>query len=226
MRSQSPAQIYNSHLRAHGQDGSHRIYATFNFEEHISPDRKPFGQLLVLNDETLAPETTLKRTLHKKESIIIIPLVGALEYDLEGDEKQAMIPGEAWIVPSAENSISVRNPYDDELVNFLYLAFSAPLSATIPVVEIKLEEGNILHPFAGNFGGLFCYMGIYDSRKEDIYKVRKSGHGLFVFVINGAFEVSGRLLEERDGLALWNVEETDFEALSDNAILLVIEVPL
>ncbi|MGQ3088123.1 pirin family protein, partial [Flavobacterium sp.] len=169
---------------------------------------------------------TLKRTLRKKESIIIIPLVGALEYDLEGDEPQAIIPGEAWILPSADSSVCVRNPYDDELINFLYLAFSAPLSATIPVVEIKLEEGNVLHPFAGNFGGVFCYMGIYDCRKEDIYKVRRPGHGIFVFVINGAFEVSGRLLEERDGLAMWNVEETDFESLSNNAILLVIEVPL
>lgn len=226
MKSQSPAQIYKSHLRGHTEDGSHRVYAIFNFDDFYSPDRKPFGQLLAVNDETLAPETTLKRKLHDKESIVIVPLVGAIEY-IADNKKQAIIPGEAWIIPAAENNtISIKNPYDDELVNFLYIVFSAPLSASIPVVEIKLEEGNVLHPFAGNFGGVFCYMGIYDGRKEDVYKVKKAGHGLFVFVINGAFEVLGRLLEERDGLALWDVEEVDFEALSGNAILLIMEVPL
>ncbi|MBS1608465.1 MAG: hypothetical protein JSS70_06850 [Bacteroidetes bacterium] len=37
------------------------------------------------------------------------------------------------------------------------------------------------------------------------------------------FEVEGHLLHVRDGLALWNTEQVGMEALSNDAILLVIE---
>ena len=50
--------------------------------------------------------------------------------------------------------------------------------------------------------------------------------GAFVFVIEGAFEVQGTLLHERDGLALWKTEEVEMEALSNEAIILVIELTL
>jgi redox-sensitive bicupin YhaK (pirin superfamily) len=47
-----------------------------------------------------------------------------------------------------------------------------------------------------------------------------------VYVIEGAFEVQYRLLHARDGLALWEAERVEWEALSNDAILLVLEVPL
>ena len=50
-------------------------------------------------------------------------------------------------------------------------------------------------------------------------------NGFFAFVIEGAFELEGRLLHARDGLALWNLEKIEWEALSGGAILLVLQVP-
>ncbi|MBP6024431.1 hypothetical protein [Ferruginibacter sp.] len=35
-----------------------------------------------------------------------------------------------------------------------------------------------------------------------------------------------RLLHAKDGLAIWNTGEIDFEALSNNAILLLLEIPV
>jgi hypothetical protein len=37
--------------------------------------------------------------------------------------------------------------------------------------------------------------------------------------------VQGRLLENRDALSLWDTEEIDMEALSNDAVILLIEVP-
>jgi hypothetical protein len=39
-------------------------------------------------------------------------------------------------------------------------------------------------------------------------------------------EVQYRLLQAGDGLALWNLAEIEMEALSKEAIILVMEVPL
>lgn len=45
-------------------------------------------------------------------------------------------------------------------------------------------------------------------------------------MLEGAFEVQGTLLHARDGLALWETDEVEMEALSNDAIILLVELPL
>lgn len=70
------------------------------------------------------------------------------------------------------------------------------------------------------------YIGLYDGRKKGNYTLQNPKNGLFTFVANGAFEFENRLLESRDGLSISRITSVDFEALSENAILLVMEIPL
>ena len=71
------------------------------------------------------------------------------------------------------------------------------------------------------------FIGRYAGRAEDRYQPRERKNGVFVFVLSGVFEVQNRLLHQRDGLSLTNVQngEVDFEALSNDAVLLLLEVP-
>ena len=69
-------------------------------------------------------------------------------------------------------------------------------------------------------------IGKYAGREESLYELSKGGNGLFVFVIQGAFEVQYRLLHPRDGLALWEADAIELEALSNDAIIFVVEIPL
>ena len=66
--------------------------------------------------------------------------------------------------------------------------------------------------------------GLDYGREESIYKVKNAGNCLYIFVIEGAFEVDNKLMEARDGLAIWNADEIEFEALSNDAMLLIFEV--
>ena len=70
------------------------------------------------------------------------------------------------------------------------------------------------------------HFGVFDGRREAEYRLENPENGIFAFVINGAFELENRLLEARDGLALWDTDKLELEALSENAILLLLEVPL
>lgn len=55
--------------------------------------------------------------------------------------------------------------------------------------------------------------------------MKSEQNSLFVFIIQGVFEVQGRLLHARDGLGLWNeANEIELEALSNDAIILLIEL--
>lgn len=70
------------------------------------------------------------------------------------------------------------------------------------------------------------FIGLFDGRKEGTFTLKNPRNGVFAFVLSGAFEIEDRLLEAKDGLALKVTHKIEWEALSENAILLVIEVPL
>jgi hypothetical protein len=218
---QSPARIYKSQQRGYKENENHRLLATFNFETYQNENRIPFGRLLVLNDETLAPGFTIQREVPQGILALIIPLVGGPEYTTP-DGSLHVIPGEAAYISGGP--LSIKNPYENELVNFLYMEFKSdePHQKTS---NINLDIRNTLHSFLNN-DSIKGFMGIFDGRQETLYQSQNPQNGLFIFVINGAFEVQGRLLEERDGLALWDSPEADMEALSENAIILLFELPV
>jgi len=222
---QSPAHIYTAKQRGHIETDRHRLIATLNFGAYADATRKPFGALTVVNDETLAPLMPITRRLDDTTAMLVIPLVGALHYSL-GAKEQELVPGEAVVLLpySKGTTVTFSNPYEADLINFLYINLKSNGSKGFGVSHINLDIRNTLHPFTQL--GICGYMGIFDGRNEVLYPVNNTANGLFAFVVNGAFEVNGRLLEERDALALWETDAADIEALSDNAIILLLEVPL
>ena len=81
----------------------------------------------------------------------------------------------------------------------------------------------------GSFNELFsipsCRLSIgqFQGRDEAVHVL--NGKGCFYYVLAGAFEIQERLLHAGDGLALWDIEQVDLEALSNNAVLLVLDLP-
>ena len=52
----------------------------------------------------------------------------------------------------------------------------------------------------------------------------KFNQNTFIYVISGAFEVNERLLETGETICFWDTHLIEFEALSKNAVFLMIEV--
>ncbi|MEO5593159.1 MAG: hypothetical protein ABIR15_06605 [Chitinophagaceae bacterium] len=75
-----------------------------------------------------------------------------------------------------------------------------------------------------NFHPPFLLENLMDEKKQIICQKNKNA-GLFAFVIKGAFEMEGRLPHARDGWALWDTGAAEMKALSNDAIILVIELP-
>ena len=150
----------------------------------------------------------------------------------------------------AGTTIELGNPYEEELVNFLHLWFkhsSPPWSEspwfvsprTIPnppqqvAFDLNNHKDKLIELPTGQespapvnrlFGKQF--IGKFTGRTEITHTITPPYNGLFVFVIEGAFEVQYRLLHARDGLALWDLQEVEFEALSNDAIILVTEIAI
>ena len=67
-------------------------------------------------------------------------------------------------------------------------------------------------------------VGKFSGRAETVYHSKQSSANVFVFVLEGAFEVEGRLLHARDGLALWQTTAVEMEALSNDALVMLVEM--
>ncbi|WP_188556306.1 pirin family protein [Hymenobacter glacieicola] len=68
-------------------------------------------------------------------------------------------------------------------------------------------------------------LGRFAGRQEALYRPAQAGTLVFAYVLAGAFEAEGRLLHAKDGLAVWDVAEVELEALSNNALIVMLEVP-
>ncbi|SEJ19805.1 hypothetical protein SAMN04487995_3722 [Dyadobacter koreensis] len=237
MITQTKGQIYLAAQRGISQLSWFRSFHTFNFGSYQDEFRVPFGNLQVLNDDTLAAGKSCIMKLEQNTEVILIPVVGAVEFHNSLGEPGILEAGQLQIF-SAENSMNyeITNPYDKELVSFiqLWLKNDNPnFVAGNQEGTIELDTKNQLVPlFSPKDEGLkiqqeaYAYIGKYGGREEGIYKLKNPENGIFVFIIEGAFEVQNRLMESRDGLSLWNPEELEFEALSNDAIILILELSI
>lgn len=236
MQKLPPGQIYLADQRGVTETGKMTRWCTFNYGDYADPHRKPFGPLLTLNDELYAPGQKVSYIATHALWLVIIPITGEVEWKDDLGHTGAVEVGQVQVryLP-AGNIIELNNPYSDEQINFLYMEFKADplgLSTLLPklyefdfegrqnqlidVLQDEQPESLKELPFK-------LHIARFDGREEALYPV-PDGALFFAFVIAGAFELQGRLMHQRDGLALWDLHEADMEALSNSAVILILEM--
>ncbi|HWB28200.1 MAG TPA: pirin family protein [Chitinophagaceae bacterium] len=236
---QSNGKIFLTEERGLTEKEWFRTYSTFNFGRFNNKNKSSFGALAVLNEDTLAGGKSLQMPVTQATDIILIPTVGDIEFaDTHGNTSLIQVGEVQLFSLQAGTSFTISNPFETELVNFLqlWLQPSSPLSNQSPQLfafDIENGKNNLVSIFhhiqqitAASSTQYILSIGKFDGREETVYTLNDPKNGLFVFVIEGAFEVQYRLLHNGDGLALWNIDEVELEALSNNAVLLMLEAPL
>ncbi|TRX32039.1 pirin [Flavobacterium sp. ZT3R18] len=229
MIKQTTAQIFKSDLRAISKSDVFLNLATFNFGTYQDESRNSFGTLKVLNEGILAPSQKTNTVIETATEIILLPLFGGISYkDNSGNSDFIRIEQIKHISAEKGMSFELSNPYELENVSYLEIWFTAKtddFKTNTNLSDFDFSERNKMN-FLFEFSNTNGFIGIYDGRKEGFYTLKNNLNGVFVFVINGAFEVENRLLQEKDGLSLKKVDTIEWEALSQNAILLLFEVPI
>lgn len=229
MIAQIPAQIYKSDSRGFFNSEKHNCFSTFNFEHYQDLSRNAFGSLKVLNEVILAPQQSITRFINSNTNVIILPLFGGIEYkDNIGNEEFLHVEQIRILAAVEELTVEIFNPYEKKNVSYLEFEFQMEkqyFKNDFQQYKFDLSLHNQLHTLF-EIESAFGFIGIYDGRKEGTFTLKDTKNGVFVFVINGAFEIENRLLEAKDGLAIQKTGTIEWESLSQNAMLLVIEVSL
>jgi redox-sensitive bicupin YhaK (pirin superfamily) len=223
---QSKGKIYLSDERGRNEMKWFRTYNTFNFGRYFNEHKTPFGDLYVLNEDTLAPGKGFRMEIEEASDVILLPIVGAISViDTNGHDSLLQAGQVQRIHFSAGQSFEVQNPYEDDLVKFLQLWIRSDqnIPATISSFDLNNKDQllEILHTPSYSMS-----IAKFNGRAEGTYFLKDPNNGVFVFNIEGAFEVQYRLMHDGDGLALWELDTIEMEALSNNAILLIVEVKI
>lgn len=190
-------------------------------------DRAPFGCLEVLNDTTLAASKRIMTGGNKASFIVLIPVTGQLMFRKD-DEQVSIDAGQMYVSYLEEGScFELENPYSDHWINFLHVQFTAEVKLFKPRVhqfDIESQTNHLVNVPLSNDLPFSISIGQLMGREDAVYQLTGEHSKLYAFVLSGAFEIEGRLLHERDGLALENLQRAELEALSNHAVVMLIEL--
>lgn len=223
---QSKGKMYLSDERGYNEMPWFRTYNTFNFGRYFNEHKQAFGALYVLNEDVLAGGKGFRMEVETTSDIILLPIVGAITFATDDGHNGLLEAGQVQVLHlTAGNSFEVRNPYENDLVKFLQLWIKTPTTQSTSLTTFDLSHKDALNELVIN-DSYTLSIGKFNGRAEAIYHLKDTHKGVFVFNIEGAFEVQYRLLHNGDGLGLWEVEEVELEALSNDAIILLLEVAI
>ena len=212
---------------------------SFSFANYHNPERMNFGALRVLNDDTIAAGMGFGTHPHENMEIITIPLEGDLEHKDSMGNIGVINEGEIQVM-SAGTGVhhSEYNKNADQAVKVLQLwVFPKKQNVTprydqMSVRDLKKPNDfyQVLSPNSEDAGmwvhqDTWFHLGEFDVEKSLDYTIKKPGNGVYVFVIQGSFNVEGENLKKRDAIGIWDTETINFTAQSQSKVLLV-EVPM
>ena len=212
---------------------------SFSFANYHNPERMNFGALRVLNDDTIAAGMGFGTHPHENMEIITIPLEGDLEHKDSMGNIGVINEGEIQVM-SAGTGVhhSEYNKNADQAVKVLQLwVFPKKQNVTprydqMSVRDLKKPNDfyQVLSPNSEDAGmwvhqDTWFHLGEFDVEKSLDYTLKKPGNGVYVFVIEGSFNVEGENLKKRDAIGIWDTETITFTAQSESKVLLV-EVPM
>lgn len=232
--------LHKAESRGHANHGWLKANHTFSFANYYNPERVHFGALRVLNDDTVEGGMGFGMHPHDNMEIITIPLEGELQHKDSMGNGAVIKKGDVQVM-SAGTGIthSEINNKKDQFVKLLQIwVFPKKKNVTPRYDQITLKAEDrqnklqqILSPDPEDDGlwihqDAWFHLGKFDKNKTSDYKLKKNGNGVYAFVISGSFIIHGIELDQRDGLGIWNTDQLSLKAASENAEILLMEVPM
>jgi hypothetical protein len=232
--------LHKADTRGKADHGWLQNFHSFSFAGYYNPERMNFGTLRVLNDDSVKGGMGFGKHPHDNMEIISIPLEGDLEHKDSMGNTTVIRKGDIQVM-SAGTGIyhSEYNKNADQTVKFLQIwIFPNKKNVQPRYDQVSLNEADrknklqqILSPNIGDEGvwihqDAWFHLGTFDNEVEKTYQIKKSGNGVYAFVLKGKFLVEGQQLEHRDGLGIWDTESFNIESNEVGSEILLMEVPM
>jgi quercetin 2,3-dioxygenase len=232
--------IHKSASRGHANHGWLNAHHSFSFANFYNPEKMHFGALRVLNDDTIAGGMGFGMHPHDNMEIITIILEGALKHKDSMGNSATITYGDIQVM-SAGTGIthSEYNASSNEEVKLLqiwmfpnkqqvtprYDQYAIDFDATVNTLQ------QIVSPNANDIGAwvhqdAWFYMGNYTKAIAIEYTIKKSGNGVYIFVIDGQLTIDNILLNKRDAIGIWDTSNITIHINDTQTNILIMDIPM
>lgn len=232
--------LFREETRGHANHGWLESKHTFSFAGYFNRARMGFGLLRVVNDDRVMGGEGFGAHPHEDMEIVSIPLSGSLAHKDSMGHEEIIRSGEIQVM-SAGTGIthSEYNASKDQVVEFFQIwvfpradglkprydqkafDFTKKHNDLTLVVSPDNEDGSLMVN-----QDVWFSLGTFDKDKSKTYEVRRKENGVFAMVVEGEFEVAGTKLSRRDAIGIYEADSLDIKSLTDNARILLIDVPM
>ncbi len=231
--------LHRAETRGHANHGWLDSHHSFSFANYYDPERVHFGMLRVLNDDIVTGGMGFGTHPHDNMEIVSIPLRGALQHQDTTGRKEIIKTNDVQIM-SAGSGIahSEYNASKTDAVNFLQIWIIPKLKNIPPRYEQKTlnpeDRANklqtVVSPEKESTGvwinqDTWFVMGNLKQGFSTDYNIKKTGNGVYAFILEGDVTVDGQKLNKRDGIGISDTDKISITADADAEILLI-DVPM
>ena len=205
----------------------------FSFANYYDPQKLSHGELMVINDDRIAPHTGFDTHSHSDMEIITYVRKGAITHkDNKGNEGRTTA-GNVQVMSAGTGILHSEYNLEDEETN-IYQIWIKPKTTGIkpdwdmaefpkkPVAKYLplLVSGDKKAPLNINQDARI-YVGRLNKGDEITHNIFGKA---YILISEGTINVSGNIAKKGDGLAISDEKLVKLKALSDSE-LLIIEVP-
>ncbi|GEM_PF-702567 len=123
-----------------------------------------------------------------------------------------------------KDRLEIKNASMDGCMDIIIFEIHNPNSESFICLEnLHIKKKNELFSLSGSLS-FPAFIGLYDGRKKQKYELKQENKSIFGIVINGACEFQDRLMETRDAILLQDIKTLDFDALSENLLIVFLEI--
>jgi len=231
--------FYPANQRGTSDHGWLKANFSFSFASYYDPDKINFGALRVLNDDIIAGGMGFGTHPHDNMEIITIPLAGALEHKdsmgnrgvIHAGEVQVMSAGtgvqhsefnhsktdaantlQIWLFPR-ERNVEPRYDQKDFKAAFKQNQLTTLISPDKTTDALWINQDATFS------------MGSFDAGQQINYTISRPENGAYIFVLDGAVEIDGQLLNKKDAIGIYDTASFNID-IKESARLLIIDVPM
>ena len=205
----------------------------FSFANYYDPKKMGFGELLVINDDRIAPNTGFGKHSHDNMEIITFVRKGAISHEDSQGNNERTTAGNVQVMSAGKGILHSEYNHEDEETNIYQIWItpkskdiepkwgSAEFPTTTTTDKLKLlVSGNNdaplqIHQDARIYTGMF--------KDNTTLKHLIKGQG-YLLVSKGNIKIGDIEASKGDGIAIKNEEEISLECHPDTEIILI-EVP-
>ena len=186
-------------------------------------DDNSISDFAFIDDVAVNGQGTYQKVIKESGYLILLPLMNNIRLNMNGFNWKIEVNQSFIYYLDKGTIIDVEGEYSNDY-SYFYSLFLVKEKQQIAkmIVPIDFERENRLEKIIRH--DLFnVFLGKFDLRRESEIPMKKADRNWLIISLTGIFEIHNRLIESRDLLEIKSDEHVEFESLSENSLLMVID---